>query len=218
MRYSIILVTLFFGGCINHVANVSEGVRNERDLALEEFHIELGDLRHAAQAQKVEIQLLQERIRDQEMIAENANKHRNRSDSLTGQLVALEKKITLLERQQDRILNDLKLLNTHYEQTGNNLHNLQNRFSALQTQIEHHASRLHDIQQLKTTLTHVSRVISEQSSPTKESKRYRVKAGDNLEKIAKQNNLSVHQLKKINQLNDDRIFSGQELLIDHDAP
>lgn len=40
---------------------------------------------------------------------------------------------------------------------------------------------------------------------------YRVKEGDNLEKIAKKNNSTVRAIKELNNLNSDRIFVGQRL-------
>ncbi len=216
MRRCVPLFGLLLSGCLSQMAIMPDSVRSERDLAFDELRIELGDLRHATQAQKVEIQLLQERLRDQEAALDSTNKNRTRSDTLTGQLAAVEKKVLLVEKQQERLLSDLRLLSKHYEQSGSGLNTLQDKITSLQSQLEQHASRLNDIQQLKATLSQVSRAISEKSTSPAESKHYRVKAGDSLEKIARQNNLSVQKLKKINNLSTDRIFSGQELLISAD--
>ena len=43
------------------------------------------------------------------------------------------------------------------------------------------------------------------------AKIYRVKAGDSLEKIAKQNQTTIKKLKEANQLANDQIIVGQKL-------
>ncbi len=204
---------LLLGGCINSMSGMRDGLQQERDLAFDEMRLEIGDLRHAIQGQRTEITLLQDRLRDQEGMTDTALKTRSRLEPLVQQLASLEKKFLLLERQQDRILSDLKMLGKHHDQSGTSLQAMQEKLRVLQLEIEQHAARLNDIVQLKSTLNQVSRAISDKNAPA-QAKRYRVKSGDSLEKIAKQHGISVSELKKLNNLNTDKILAGQELLID----
>ena len=42
---------------------------------------------------------------------------------------------------------------------------------------------------------------------------YTIKEGDSLQKISKQHSITIEDLKKINHLKDDLIFSGQTILV-----
>jgi LysM repeat protein len=209
-------LVLFLGGCGSHLANLGETHR-QRDLAFDEMRIELGDLRHAVQAQRTDLALLQERLQDQETLFEQTSKNKIHVEPLMARLSSLEKKLPLLEKQHERIINDMTLLKKLYEQSGTNVHNIQEKLSSLQLQIDQCSSRLSDIQQLKSTLTQVSRAIGDKTNSTPSSnRRYRVKAGDNLDKIAKQQHISVSEIKRLNNLQSDKIFVGQELVLNSD--
>ena len=214
MRRFLPLV-LLLGGCGSHLAHLGENAR-QRDLAFDEMRIELGDLRHAMQAQKTELALLQERLQDQEHLSEQASKNRVHTEPLAARLASLEKRIPLIEKQHERVLRDMALIKKLYEQSGSTVHLIQDKIASLQSQLDQCSSRLSDIQQLKSTLTQVSRAIGEKTSPPSSNRRYRVKPGDNLDKIAKQQHISVSEIKRINNLQSDKIFVGQELVLNSD--
>ena len=201
---------LFLSSCISHMASLNDSMRRERDLAFDEMRVELGDLHHSLQALRTESQLLQERVREQEGLTESLSKARSRFESHLQQLNWLEKKYALLEKQQERVVNDLKTLSKHFEQSGSSLSATQEKIRSLQTQVDQQSALLHDIQQLKGTLAQVSKAIREKDRES-ETKRYRVKAGDNLEKISKFTHVSIAEIMKRNHLNTDKIYIGQEL-------
>jgi LysM repeat protein len=201
---------LFLSSCMSRMSSLNDSMRHERDLAFDEMRVELGDLSHSIQALRTESQLLQERLREQEGVTESLSKYRSRFDSQLQQLSWLEKKYTLLEKQQERIISDLKTLSKHFDQSGSSLSSTQEKVRALQAQVDQQSAHLHDIQQLKSTLNQVSKAIREKDREP-ETKRYRVKAGDNLEKISKQAHVSIAEIMKRNHLNTDKIYVGQEL-------
>lgn len=210
----VIPLFLLLGGCSSHLASFHGAAKDQHDLAFDEMRIELGDLRHAVQVQKTDLSLLQERLLEQENLAETANKNQTKTEPLAARIAALEKKLSLIEGQNERMLGDLKLLSKSHGQSHSNVHQLEERLVILQKQIDQCSSRLGDIQHLKTTLTQVSKAIGEKETPASSSaKRYRVKAGDTLEKIAKREQVSVNEIKRLNHLQADKIVIGQELVL-----
>lgn len=207
------LLAIALSGCAGRFAHFGESNR-ERDLAFDEMRVELADLRHALQAHKTDLSLLQERLHEQETRADVASRDRYQTESLSTRLALLEKKIPLLEKQHERLLGDLSSLKKGYGQSGSNFQALEQKLSSLQTQIDQCSSRLKDIQQLKTTLAQVSKAITEKGVPS--SRRYRVKSGDSLDKIAKQHRITVAEIKHLNDLASDKIVVGQELLLNTD--
>ncbi len=212
--YAFYLISfLSLGSCVSHMASLNDSMRQERDLAFNEMRIELGDLSHFVQAQRTEIQLLQEQVQEQEEFIGHTKRTSSHFEANLQQMLRLEKKLALLEKQQERILSDLRTLSKYYDQSGNALGSVNEKLRTLQVQLDQQAARLSDVQQLKTTLTQVSQAIRDKQTPAA-SRRYRVKPGDNLEKISKQLHVSVTEIKKRNHLNDDKIFIGQELEFD----
>ncbi len=204
---------LFFASCTTHFASFGEQQR-EKDLAFEQVRAELADLKHALHGQRVEMQILEERLQEQEGIAQEALKPKPVGEALKQQMASLERKLMILEKSQEKILADLQNLGRHADHVGHSLAGCQNKIDDCQKQLFVHADRLDDIKHLKSTLTNVSKAIS-QKAPTivPSVSTYRVKAKDTLEKIAKFHGVSVEQLKRLNQIQQDRIFIGQELKI-----
>jgi LysM repeat protein len=215
MRLSRIccLIALLLSGCGGRFAHFGESTR-ERDLAFDEMRVEIADLRHALQAHKTDLSLLQERLQEQEARTDEASRNRYFSESLSTRLALIEKKVPLLERQHEKFASDLSALKKGYGQSGSNFHAIEEKLGLLQAQLDQCSSRLKDIQQLKTTLTQVSKAIGDKESSS--SKKYRVKSGDSLDKIAKQNRSSVAEIKRLNDLSSDKIVVGQELVLSVD--
>ena len=207
------LIALMLSGCGGRLASFGQSTR-ERDLAFDEMRVEIADLRHALQAHKTDLSLLQERLQEQESRSDDASRNRYFSESLSTRLALIEKKIPLLEKQHERFANDVSALKKGYGQSGSNFHAIEEKLGLLQAQLDQCSSRLKDIQQLKTTLTQVSKAIGEKNTPS--GKRYRVKSGDSLDKIAKLHRTTVAEIKRLNDLASDKIVAGQELLLNFD--
>ena len=171
---------------------------------LDEFRIELDDLKQALKAAQVDLNLLDERCRKQDR-ALTQNKEPNPAALFSSQINGMEKRIAQLEKTLEKASNDLRSLNMAATQTSAKLQELEKSLLS-------HEKRLDDVVKLKGTLTNISKAIGQRPQETAAStKIYRVKAGDSLEKIARNNHLSVETLKKLNQLSSDKIVIGQEL-------
>lgn len=203
-------------GCLSQMVAADLEPSFKRNIALDELRIELGDLRHAFESQKVEMQLLRERVAEMESVSNSFAKHRKEGDGDRGRLIALETKMAHLEMQEGRIMNDLRELIAHYERADKAMKDTRMDIGFLKTKWGECNRRLEDIQALKGTLDQVSKAISRSNAGKEESLLYKVKGGDNLEKIAREHRTTVEKIRSENHLKGDRIFLGQELSISPD--
>jgi len=152
---------------------------------------EIADLRHALHGTEVELKLLEEKFDSRE----------DQHASPKGDVVTLQRKISLLEKTIDKMNVELKSLMNYANQTTTSL-------SQYRDQIQEIDRKLGEVSKLRSTLTQISKTYSAPEEQT-----YHVKSGDSLEKIARKFNTSIDSLKKDNQLPTDKIVIGQELKI-----
>lgn len=177
------------------------------DSSLEELRQELADVRHELKAAQVDLNLLDERVQK----SANVPKNTTELSQFGLKITTLEKKVSQIDSVMEKISADLRSLNTNSTQTLNKIHDLEQEIAT-------HDKKLDEVVKLKSTLTSISKAIGQTTPPaSNHSKTYRVKAGDSLEKIARNQHLSVDALKKLNQLKDDKIIVGQELKVSDDS-
>jgi len=194
---------LFTCGCASHMTSWNEDRSQQTNLALEEMRIELADVKHALNGSKVDLQLLEEKI------ASSSKPSGKNSGDLSSQLAALDRKVIELQKNQERIVSDLKQLATHANQTTSTIAKQQEKWRELQQEISSHEAKLAEIVKLKGTLSSVSQMLKGKSSA--DGRTYKIKSGDSLEKIAKQQGTNVEAIKQLNDLSSDRIVVGQEI-------
>lgn len=182
----------------------------------DELRIELDDLKHALKTTQVDLNLLDERLKKQDNSLRQSKDQVQSKDTsslhlFSLQINTLEKKVAALEKTLEKAANDLRSLNAVATQTLNKTQELEQNFLS-------HEKRLDEVIHLKGALTNISKAIKGQASVETPSstKGYRVKAGDSLEKIARQHHTSVETLRKINHLASDKIVIGQELRLPDD--
>jgi LysM repeat protein len=212
-KFILLLTALYFTLPVN--ARPQSGYYT--DPALDELRIEIDDLNRALKSTQVEFNLLEEKVKKQDGAAKvsSANKDASSSSLFSVQVNALEKKISNLEKTLEKAANDLRTLSNSATQALN-------KIQALEQDIASHEKRFEEVSKLKGTLTTISKAISQKPSndvPTPNAtKSYRVKAGDSLEKIARNHHTSADTLRKINILTNDKIVVGQELRLPDDSP
>jgi D-gamma-glutamyl-meso-diaminopimelic acid endopeptidase CwlS len=189
-------IALFFICWILPSCLSAQGIR-DKDAEVYELRIEVEDLKHLLHTTQVELGLFDERLKKQAV--STAKGQENNS-----QVAALERKIAQLEKTLDKAAADLRTLNT-------SVHQAISKIQSLETDLISHDTRLDEVAKLKETLTSISKAMGVSVS-TSNSKTYKVKAGDTLEKIAKSQGIAVGDLRKNNpQLKNDKIMIGQEL-------
>lgn len=189
MRIKILLLLttpILFWGCASQFAALQNN--RQQDIALEELRVEVADLKHALHASEVEMHILEEKLET-----------KNQTDHLSENLSSIQRKLALLERNQDKLAGEIRTLTAHANQTTTSLSQFRDQIS----EIDH---RFEDLKGLKNTLSSISKSIDSKLT-------YKVKAGDSLEKIAKKYHVSIETIKEMNHLQSDRIIVGQELIL-----
>jgi len=216
MRYllSSALFFLFcfvFSGCSGVTSSREE--RHKTELTLHKVRTEIEDLKHDLNTSDIELHILEGKLIDQEETISKLKEHL--MESQTGKIEGLEqlfhsfnKKVANLEKKQEEILSDLRQLGSHANETTTALSQYKDKICEMEKVILLQNKKFEELAKLKKTLETLSQEVSKQESIS-----YTVKEGDSLQKIAKSFSVSVEDLKKMNALKDDLIFSGQTLLI-----
>lgn len=178
-------------------------------IAFDEMRQELSDVKHALRSTQVSLQILEEKYQNQEHLLTSFKAKNPHLEQLMTQVALLERKMSQVERFEEKVLADLRHLSTYSDQNGVKMQEYEKEI-ALQK------SRLDEVSKLKTTLSSISQVMQQKSKSSSPFKKHKVKSGDTLERIARQYEVSVTSLKKHNQLTSDRIQLGQELEIPND--
>jgi LysM repeat protein len=165
--------------------------------AVQELRLSLDRLSYQINSQTVDLNLFQDRAQQLENSL-NALKQEMRvssSDKL------LEKKVSSLDKAQEALTSDLKLLKGHLNETNLSISQLQTQLNKIDKQLTS------DIQSLKNSIHSMLTLLQG------DSKIYYVKSGDSLGKIAQNHRTDIKTLKKLNNLASDVIFTGQKLIL-----
>ncbi len=203
-----ILIGSLLCGCSTQL-NSRQTASYRSDLSIDEIRLELADVKHELKSTQVELNLLDERVKKEATVLASTAKQSVNS-ALSGSTTAqLEARIASIEKLLEKTTADLRTLSTHANQA---LAKLQ----SLEQEVFSHEKRLDEVAKLKGTLTSISQAIGQPTASPTSTKSYRVKAGDSLEKIARNHKVSLASLKNLNHLKNDKIVVGQELRIPDD--
>ena len=205
---------LFLVSCTATLSHLQE-TQHQRDFAFHEMRTEIADIKHALEAYRTELQIVQERLANQENLTSAAMQRRSHTELLQTQLIACEKKMMMLEKTLELVTGDLRKLHKHAGQTDESLLSFKEKILDYQKELAHHSVQIEGIHQLKTTLAQISGAMDTRSKMA--STRYTVRSGDTLAEIAKRHGISLSTLKRLNNLSQDKILVGQKLLITENA-
>jgi LysM repeat protein len=200
---------LMLSSCGSHLASFNRD-KFDTTTALDEMRIEISDMRHTLSNAQVEMQILEDRVRAQEEghATTKSSAHAPSSDT---KITALEKKLAQIEKMQAKLNEDLRLLST---QAAASLSTYSERIKEVESDILAQAKLMQEILGAKAS-------VQTKSSPyslSLSNGTYRVKAGDTLEKIAKNHGTTVAHLQQCNQLSSTKIIIGQEIKVPHANP
>ncbi len=186
--------------------------KHKTELTLHKIRTEIEDLKHDLNTSDIELHILEGKLIDQEDTLSSVKELINTSqegkiDELQKLISSLNKKISSLEDRQEEVLNDIKKLSTHANETTTALSQYKDKIGEMERSIGFQNTKFDEISKLKKNLSLIVKTL--QTS----SKKYTIKEGDSLEKISKSFEVSVEELKKTNNLKDDLIITGQEILI-----
>lgn len=203
---------LIFVGC-SPLRTSPHDERYQWELTIHEVQTNLDDLRHDTNCFETEIQILDGRIKCFEnalasLKQQEIEKQQNRIDQIAHQLAALERKWTSFEKKQDANREGMEHLSLHSKETNIALTQFKNRIEELETEVLSQNRRLEALSKLKANIETLTKALKADGQ-----KIYKVRSGDTLEKIAKNNKTDVATLKQLNQLSQDLIVVDQELKI-----
>lgn len=213
---SFLLMASLFTSCSSALRFTSPDSR-QNELAMEELRIEIADVKHALNSTQVEVRILEDKLKSQDnAIYAFKNQTANKLPMvghLSELIDTLEKKLSTLEKIQDKTFHDLRQLTTHANQTSSTLMHYKEKMQEIEREMGTQSQRLDEVSKLKSTLTHISKAMKQGDYPQDTIKIYKVIAGDTLEKIARKFYTTSDYIKKLNRFENDRIVVGQEVKV-----
>jgi LysM repeat protein len=179
------------------MASRHEEQTNQQIALFEEVRIALFDVKQTLNTQKLDLELLEEKVAKLDRRSEVSP--------------ALEQRLSTLEHLQEGAMSDIRSLNQFLKETASSLDQLQQQFLTLDQRLKHESERLGEVANLRSTISSLSKAMS--SHTQNMGKTHRVRTGESLEKIARQYETSVEEIKRTNGLTTNKILIGQELKI-----
>lgn len=160
------------------------------------------DIQYELQNLQSELQMVFARMETQENLIATLRQEIESTLNITkGQSSGLSGKFTDMDTASKALSKDIISLRDHFNQTIQQV-------DKLSKDVERHSK---NIKQLEIAM----KAIIEACAPEKEISiaGYKVKSGDSLEKIAKEHSTTPKKIKELNNLKNDNIFAGQNLVL-----
>lgn len=192
--------------------NSSREESHKTEITLHKMRTEVEDLKHDLNTSDIELHILEGKILDQEDVihalkAQLIDEQNNKLEELHHALLGFNKKINLLEKKQEELSSEMKHLVTHANDTTTALSQYKEKIYEIEKHVISQNKKFEEVAKVKKTLENFS------TETKQELTSYVIREGDSLQKISKQFSVSIEDLKKLNHLKDDLIFSGQTLHI-----
>lgn len=155
------------------------------------------DVAHGVEICFLEVNALKERLKNQDTALEAMRETLEKT--LSSQKKGKEGKFDLLDQRFTTLKKSCDLISQEGKETRQRLLDMEKKVASLEKSMK----------DLKKSITEALALLL----PESVTQSYRVKSGDNLDKIAKRFKTTVRALKKANQLQTDRLAVGQELKI-----
>lgn len=186
--------------------------KHKLELSLHKIRTDIDDMKHDLNTSDIELHILEGKVIDQEDTISSMKEMINTSqsgkiDELQKLLSSLNKELALLKKQQGEILGDLKSLSDHATDTNNALTQYKDKIGEMEKAIGFQNKKFEEVSKLKKNLSSLVQSIKNETFT------YTIKEGDSLEKISKHFSVSVDEIKKTNNIKEDLIFKGQQLVI-----
>lgn len=200
-KYFLLLPIILLTGCGS--ISSSKGAKHQMELSLHKVRTEVEDVKHELNTYEIEHHVIEGKLIDQEQIIASlrqqvAELKSGKLDSFVQELQNLEKKVRQVSKKQDKIVADIRQLSSHANDTTTALSQYKDKISQFEKTLRGQTLQLQEI----------SKLAEEQTPRT-----YSVKAGDSLEKIARDHDTTVDELKQINQMTTDLIVIDQLLTL-----
>jgi LysM repeat protein len=196
------------------------GYEADPSIAMREILDQLSHLRHKVNNHEAEIRIFEERFKNQEEILDSLRSEmlttlQGVKDNLKNHSLSLESKLFKYEDASKGFSSDFRSYAKEHEKA---LTAYKDRILDLEKTVE---IQNRNIESLQAALSALMDAFQVKGSPSDKgaindidkAKIYQVKAGDTLEKIAKEYKTTPEKLKKLNGLDSDKIIIRQKLKV-----
>lgn len=183
----------------------------------------LSVLRHEVQNHDAEIKMFDERVNNQEVTLTSLRQqiqdgNQANKESIKTGLNSLENKIAGLEASNKGLVEDLQQFRKHANESSTALAQSKQRIAELERTLALQSQTLVHMQEALESLMEALQLKEGKgkkavAGTASDGKKYRIKAGDSLEKIARAHHTTIKALKEVNGLNTDEIVAGRTLEI-----
>jgi LysM repeat protein len=210
-----ILFTMVFalGAPLNGAPRRYPSIDDNLQVLVNEFRDKLDYLRHEMSNQDAEVRVFEEKLNTYELTIDGLRQQLTDMGRINQQLIKdrteqLENRVTTLESYLKGLVADMQQFKMHSQDTSNLIIQSQRKIDELERGISIQNKNLESLQAALGSLMEMMQVGKED---TVSSKTYKVRSGDRLEKIAREHQVSISELKRLNNLKDDKIIVGQTL-------
>ncbi len=199
-------------------AGFVEGARGRYDddyqIVLKEMRDSLEDIKREVRNQESELKAFEERNHSVDLAidairTELKETHQAQKEISKNNLGQIEMKLGSLETANKGLTADVKQIRSGFNDSQETLKAFKDRIGQLEKSIEVLNRNVEHLEKALNSVVDAFKV--EAGTAPSNGKTYKVKSGDSLEKIAKQNGVSVKTLKDLNGLTKDQIHVGQIL-------
>jgi LysM repeat protein len=190
---------------------------------LKKLQDDISQLRHQVENHESDIRSFEDKVTNQDVTIEGlrqdvTNTHSATKDQVKSSTSTNESRISAMEATQKNLVADMKQLKDISNETASALTMLSQKINKLEKNMDQQKG---NIENLESALKSIMEALQIKEAPSNKSssssiesgKTYRVKAGDSLEKIAKDAGKSIQSIKDANGLASDKIVVGQKLVI-----
>lgn len=196
---------------------------DENAVLVKEMRDSLDEIRHEVNNHETEIRMYDEKLKSIEDIIDGLRDQfhettQAQKEQLKGSSSNLESKLTALDTVSKGLVADLRQFKTHSNDVSTTLGLYKQKITELEKVIEQQNQNIDHLQTAMRALMDALQAKDAVSSKSQSSASndypagsYRVKAGDSLEKIARNHQTTVKAIMELNGLSHDRIGVGQLL-------
>jgi LysM repeat protein len=199
---------------------------SESEIVIRELRDHVDVLKHEVSNHESEIRSFEDKVRNQDATVEALRQqfediHNAQKEQIQDSTADLETRIKSLDSISKGLVADAKQLKERINETTTALTQattVLTQFGQRLTKLEKGLeTQTQNITSLEVALKSVLEAFQLKDNTTSitstmgDNKIYRVKPGDSLGEIARQNNISIQVIKKLNQLTSDKIIVGQKL-------
>lgn len=219
-RYPFLILASLLTSCVGS-GQMPKTEHYQMEMTLHKIRADIEEIKHDLHTHQMELSVLEGKVLNNEdaflaMKKEEITSDHNKMEKYQQQLGQMGQKLVQNEKKQEETEKNLRSLLLHSQEVQKALTQYKDKINELERNISVHNQSLSEMVKIKDHLRTISEMATSHQLTDADGnwlQPYRVKAGDSLDKIAKEHKTSADVLRKINHLNNDLILAGQDLLV-----